>query len=136
MGRRILGRWNKAAVDNPVYLTETRWRAHDKMGIERFRRIAVQDEKRLIGIRTGRDKRQHLGQLAQRRIDGVMRFPSVLSLPIEKALISKIHPFGASVVPALPRIRLDIAIPLEAVGRRLLTCHTRSFAALMAVDMK
>jgi hypothetical protein len=53
MGRRILGRWNKAAVDNPVYLSETRWRAHDKMGIERFRRIAVQDEKRLIGLGLG-----------------------------------------------------------------------------------
>ena len=62
--------------------------AHEKMEAGRFRQVPVVDEERLVGILTDRDTRQHIGQLAQTRVDAVMSthpFSVHPSAPVEKA---------------------------------------------------
>jgi CBS domain-containing protein len=43
----------------------------------RFRQVPVMDAKKLVGILTDRDTRQHLGQLAHTRVDAVHEHPPV-----------------------------------------------------------
>ncbi|MGD0290481.1 MAG: CBS domain-containing protein [Candidatus Binataceae bacterium] len=62
--------------------------AHEKMEAGRFRQVPVVDEERLVGILTDRDTRQHIGQLAQTRVDAVMSthpFSVHPFAPVEKA---------------------------------------------------
>ena len=63
--------------------------AHEKMEAGRFRQVPVVERKRLVGILTDRDTRQHLGQLTHTRVDAVMSthpFSVLPSTPVEKAV--------------------------------------------------
>jgi len=71
-----------------VLPTDTLQAAHEKMEIGGFRQVPVVEKKRLVGILTDRDTREHLGQLAHTRVDAVMSthpFSVGPSTPVEKA---------------------------------------------------
>jgi acetoin utilization protein AcuB len=77
-------------TSNPLTVVpgDTLQLAHEKMEAGRFRQVPVVDEERLVGILTDRDTRQHIGQLAQTRVDAVMSthpFSVHPSAPVEKA---------------------------------------------------
>jgi len=93
-------------TQNPVTIvpSDTLQAAHEKMEAGRFRQVPVMDAKKLVGILTDRDTRQHIAQLAHTRVDAVMSthpFSIAPSAPVETAA----HLLPANKIGSLPVVQ-------------------------------
>ena len=111
-----------------VQASDTLQLAQEKMEAGRFRQVPVMDAKKLVGILTDRDTRQHIGQLAHTRVDAVMSthlFSVGPSTPVEKAA----HMLMTNKIGSLPVIEDG-----KLVGIITATDMLRALEALLGGD--